>query len=132
MGGQGCFGNNFHGHHGDLAGCYAVDFSSGLGGYLAGRLRTTWTGTHTHEVFFRDTANGLVTWAVATLVVTAVVASSVVSAIGGGVHSASNVASGAAHGALASEHAPGTGANGLWNRSFVPPVCIHDADRQRR
>src|ERR1039457_3215883 len=42
--------------------------SAGLGGYLTGRLRTKWVGTHTHEVFFRDTAHGFVTWAVATLI----------------------------------------------------------------
>lgn len=69
--------------------------SAFLGGYIAGRLRTTWTGTHTHEVFFRDTANGLVMWAVSTIFITAVVASSAVSAFGVGVHSAANVASGA-------------------------------------
>src|SRR3984957_13730334 len=39
--------------------------SAALGGYIAGRLRTRWIGTHTHEVFFRDTAHGLITWAVA-------------------------------------------------------------------
>jgi hypothetical protein len=43
--------------------------SAALGGYIAGRLRTRWVGTHTHEVFFRDTAHGLVTWAVATVLV---------------------------------------------------------------
>src|SRR5690349_23801636 len=32
--------------------------SSGLGGYLAGRLRTKWSSLHTDEVFFRDTAHG--------------------------------------------------------------------------
>jgi hypothetical protein len=48
--------------------------SSGFGGYVAGRLRTRWIGTHTHEVFFRDTAHGLITWAVATVVVAAVLA----------------------------------------------------------
>jgi hypothetical protein len=42
--------------------------SSGLGGYLTGRLRTRWMGVHTHEVFFRDTAHGFLTWAVATVV----------------------------------------------------------------
>jgi len=41
--------------------------ASGVGGYITGRLRTRWTGTHTHEVFFRDTAHGFITWAVATL-----------------------------------------------------------------
>src|SRR6185503_11977701 len=29
--------------------------SAGLGGYLAGRLRTKWVGVHTDEVYFRDT-----------------------------------------------------------------------------
>ena len=33
--------------------------SSAAGGYITGRLRTRWHGTHTHEVFFRDTAHGL-------------------------------------------------------------------------
>jgi hypothetical protein len=42
--------------------------SSFLGGYITGRLRTRWVGTHTHEVFFRDTAHGLITWCVATVV----------------------------------------------------------------
>jgi hypothetical protein len=48
-----------------------------MGGYLAGRLRTRWIGTHTHEVFFRDTAHGLITWAVASVLVAATVASSI-------------------------------------------------------
>jgi hypothetical protein len=50
--------------------------SAALGGYIAGRLRTRWLGTHPHEVFFRDTAHGLITWAVATILVVAVSASS--------------------------------------------------------
>jgi len=40
----------------------------GIGGYLAGRLRTKWANLHGDEVFFRDTAHGLVTWALGTLV----------------------------------------------------------------
>lgn len=43
--------------------------SSALGGYVAGRLRTRWQSLHTDEVFFRDTAHGLLTWALATIVV---------------------------------------------------------------
>ena len=42
--------------------------SSGVGGYVAGRLRIRWAGLHSHEVFFRDTAHGFLTWAVATVV----------------------------------------------------------------
>jgi hypothetical protein len=41
--------------------------ASALGGYLAGRLRTKWVNVHTHEVHFRDTAHGLLTWALATV-----------------------------------------------------------------
>src|SRR5262245_60628885 len=42
--------------------------ASGLGGYVTGRLRTKWVRTHTHEVFFRDTAHGFVTWALSTVI----------------------------------------------------------------
>jgi hypothetical protein len=48
-------------------------FASGVGAYLTGRLRTKWRGVHTHEVSFRDTAHGLITWAVATIFYTAIV-----------------------------------------------------------
>src|SRR5580658_4199990 len=41
--------------------------SAGLGGYLAGRLRHAWTGAHLDEAHFRDTAQGLIAWAVATV-----------------------------------------------------------------
>ena len=41
--------------------------SLALGGYLAGRLRAKWLYVHGHEVFFRDTAHGLLAWAVATV-----------------------------------------------------------------
>jgi len=42
--------------------------ASALGGYLAGRLRIKWTAIHTDEVFFRDTANGFLAWAVALVI----------------------------------------------------------------
>jgi hypothetical protein len=45
----------------------------GLGGYLAGRLRTKWTSIRGDEVYFRDTAHGFVTWALGTLVSIAIV-----------------------------------------------------------
>lgn len=46
--------------------------SSLLGGYITGRLRTRWVGVHTEEVFFRDTAHGLLAWAVSTVIVAGV------------------------------------------------------------
>jgi hypothetical protein len=48
--------------------------SASLGGYVTGRLRTRWVNTHTHEVFFRDTVHGFITWCVATIVVASGVA----------------------------------------------------------
>jgi hypothetical protein len=73
--------------------------ASGVGGYLTGRLRTRWVGTHTHEVFFRDTAHGFVTWAIASLVLATLVASATSAAVGAGFHAGAKVASGAAQGA---------------------------------
>jgi hypothetical protein len=42
--------------------------ASAAGGYLAGRLRTKYTGVHTDEVFFRDTAHGFLAWSLATVI----------------------------------------------------------------
>ena len=41
--------------------------ASAIGGYLAGRLRARWRGASSREIFFRDTAHGLLAWAFATL-----------------------------------------------------------------
>ena len=42
--------------------------ASTIGGYISGRLRSKWTGVHTYEVQFRDTAHGFLSWALATIV----------------------------------------------------------------
>src|SRR6202021_1950255 len=70
-------------------------FASGIGGYVAGRLRTGWAGVHTDESYFRDTAHGVMAWAVAT-VFTAALLAGAASVLTG---SAATVASGAAQGA---------------------------------
>jgi hypothetical protein len=41
--------------------------ASTVGGYLAGRLRMRWAGVHPDEVYFRDTAHGVLAWALATV-----------------------------------------------------------------
>jgi hypothetical protein len=73
--------------------------SSGVGGYMTGRLRTKWAGLHTHEVFFRDTANGFLAWAAATVIGALFLASAASSVVGGVTSAAGGVASGAAAGA---------------------------------
>jgi hypothetical protein len=63
---QGVSATTFHVAAGVYLVCVAM-LSSAVGGYLAGRLRTRWPGVHDDEVYFRDTAHGLVTWALATV-----------------------------------------------------------------
>ena len=67
--------------------------SSSMGGYLAGRLRTKWASIHTDEVYFRDTAHGFLTWAVALVVTAAFLTSAATYMVGG---AASSAAGGAA------------------------------------
>lgn len=56
--------------------------ASAFGGYLTGRLRTKWTLIHSDEVFFRDTANGFLAWAVALVVSVAFLATAATSMAG--------------------------------------------------
>jgi hypothetical protein len=80
-------------------------FSAAIGGYIAGRLRHRWLATHVHEVFFRDTAHGLVTWAVATLAVAAVTAGSLSSLVAGATRSTTLMTDAHVAGSTASEAA---------------------------
>ena len=66
--------------------------SSALGGYLTGRLRTKWAAVHTDEVFFRDTAHGFLSWALATVFVAGFLASSLTSLAGAGASAAGQAA----------------------------------------
>jgi len=73
--------------------------SSAFGGYLAGRLRSKWVGLHTDEGVFRDTAHGILAWALATVVAALLVSSAVAAAIGGTARMAGQIGAGAAQGA---------------------------------
>lgn len=66
--------------------------ASALGGYLTGRLRTKWAGIHTDEVFFRDTAHGFLSWALATVVVMGLAGSAFTSLAGTGAQAVSTAA----------------------------------------
>jgi hypothetical protein len=57
--------------------------SSGIGGYITGRLRTKWVRVHTHEVFFRDTAHGFLAWSLASVVGALMFASATVTGVTG-------------------------------------------------
>jgi hypothetical protein len=59
--------------------------SSGTGGYLAGRLRPKPTGLRGDETYFRDTAHGLVVWAVSAVATILMIACLAMAAASGGV-----------------------------------------------
>jgi len=86
--------------------------ASGMGGYLAGRLRTRWAATHNDEVYFRDTAHGFLAWAIATLATAALLTSAIGSILGAGAKTGGAVAAGAATTAAAALTAA-TGANSM-------------------
>lgn len=70
--------------------------ASGIGGFLAGRLRTRWINTQPDEVYFRDTAHGFLAWAVASLATAALLTSVIGSIISGGVQAGASVVGGVA------------------------------------
>jgi hypothetical protein len=63
--------------------------SSSIGGYIAGRLRTRWVGVHSDEIYFRDTAHGFVSWALASMLGAILLANPATSLLGGGIGAAS-------------------------------------------
>lgn len=69
--------------------------AAGLGGYLAGRLRTHWVAVHTDEVYFRDTAHGFLAWALSLIVTVALLASAVGTALSGATRAAGSAVGGA-------------------------------------
>ena len=75
--------------------------ASGMGGYLAGRLRTKWVAVHTDEVYFRDTAHGFLAWAVASLATAALLTSVIGSIVSGGIQAGASVAGSATTTAVA-------------------------------
>lgn len=70
--------------------------SSGVGGYLAGRLRTKWRDAATDEIYFRDTAHGFLAWAIATLATAAMLTSVTGAILSGGLQAGASVVGGAA------------------------------------
>ncbi len=108
--------------------------ASGMGGYLAGRLRTRWIATHSDEVYFRDTAHGFLAWAIATLATAAMLGSAVGSIVGTGANAAGAVVGGvgtaaaaAAPAATAAASADKQGGAGNGNGYFVDSLFRKDA-----
>lgn len=69
--------------------------ASGMGGYLAGRLRSRWLRTHADEVYFRDTAHGFLAWAIASLATAVMLGSAIGSIVSTGAQVGGAVVGGA-------------------------------------
>ena len=69
--------------------------ASGIGGYLAGRLRHRWVHVKPEERYFRDTAHGFLTWALATLLTAGLLTSAVTGIVKGTTQVASSALEGA-------------------------------------
>lgn len=67
--------------------------ASALGGYLSGRLRIRWTTVHSDEVYFRDTAHGMLAWAIATLATAALLGAVAGNVVSIGVSASATLAS---------------------------------------
>ena len=92
--------------------------SSSIGGYIAGRLRTGWTGVHSDEVYFRDTAHGFIAWAFASVLGAILLASPASSLIGGAASGAMQAGT-----AAASQAGPMDGYVDTLLRSDAPPAA---------
>ncbi|TDK35035.1 hypothetical protein E2F50_12245 [Rhizobium deserti] len=103
--------------------------SAALGGYLTGRLRTKWAAVHTDEVFFRDTAHGFVTWAIATIIVAGFLTSSLTSLAGAGASAVGTAAqtagiAGSAAAASSSDDTSSNPATGYFTDALLRPQQI--------
>jgi hypothetical protein len=81
--------------------CVTSILTSGLGGYLAGRLRRRWLAVSADEIHFRDTAHGFLSWAVATLLTAAILTSAVSGALRAGTQAAAASAGESSYGTTA-------------------------------
>lgn len=92
--------------------------SSGMGGYLAGRLRVRWAGPQVDEVYFRDTAHGFLAWSVATLATAVLLTSAIGGILSGGFQAATTLTASATNmvgnvAAANSDQVSIEGANGI-------------------
>jgi len=121
--------------------------ASAFGGYLAGRLRVRWVNIASDEVWFRDTAHGLLAWAVASVVTAAFLGSAFGGLLSKATQAGAEVAKGvaqmapAAAGAMtgksaASDRSEASVADGASNAYYVdmlyrsdmpPPADANDA-----
>lgn len=97
--------------------------SSALGGYLTGRLRTKWAAVHTDEVFFRDTAHGFLSWAIATVFVVGFLSTSLGALLGAGATVAASTGGTAGAAAISANQSAGNdGSSSYFTELLLRPA----------
>ncbi|ASL48917.1 hypothetical protein bAD24_p01080 (plasmid) [Burkholderia sp. AD24] len=107
--------------------CVTQILASGLGGYLAGRLRKRWVSVHVDETYFRDTAHGFLSWALSTLVT----AMMLTSAISGLIHTTAQVASTGASGGgstMLTDRGNASAATNTWPMGYLVDGLFRQPD----
>jgi len=99
--------------------------SSSIGGYIAGRLRSRWVSVHSDEVYFRDTAHGFVSWALASVLGAILLVTPAANLVGAALGTAGQVA------ATASRSGPMDGYVDTLLRPASPSSQAQGADASR-
>lgn len=73
----------------------------GIAGYVAGRLRTKWADADPDEIYFRDTAHGLLVWALSAVLGIVLLGSAMASIVSGTAKAGASLAGGTAQAAVA-------------------------------
>ncbi|MDL2410815.1 hypothetical protein PY650_35805 [Rhizobium calliandrae] len=100
--------------------------SSAAGGYLTGRLRTKWVQVHSDEVFFRDTAHGFLSWALATLFLAGFLASSLTSLASASADAAGQVAQNAISAGASAASTRNTDSTAYFTDALLRPAKAGD------
>ncbi len=100
--------------------------SSAIGGYLTGRLRTKWVEVHSDEVFFRDTAHGFLSWALATVFVVGFLASSLTTLTGASINTAGQIAKTAVTAAASAAPSDNSGSTAYFTDALLRPAKAAD------
>ncbi|MBB1596995.1 hypothetical protein [Achromobacter sp. UMC46] len=102
--------------------------SYGIGGYVAGRLRTKWVDVHSDEVYFRDTAHGFLVWALSAVVSAVLLGSVIATVVSGAAKTGATVAAGAGAAATAAA-AAGASSGGMGQATDYLTDTLMRSDR---
>jgi len=100
----------------------------GIAGYVTGRLRTKWTDAAVDEIYFRDTAHGLLVWAVSAVVGLALLASAAASIVSGTAKAGASLAGAGAGAAVAAAGQAAQGSGDSLSLDYFTDALLRPQD----